>query len=188
MIQSLVLTASGRPSSPYGQRSHPSLRVDTRISPTAPHRVASTSSCGPGARGGCSQRSWVAAMARPAGAACATGSQPASGSGYTRAAFELAGQCSGHRLVPSHCGLAERPRQKRSEPTGPSPFDQGKPGSKYHLVDDRKGIPMTVQLSAANAHDVTQLIVLVDAIPVVIGSRTRLGRSRKRPATPPQHT
>ena len=127
-------------------------------------------------------------MARPAGAACATGRQPVSGSGYTRAAFELAGQCSGRRLVPSHCGLAERPRQKRSEPTGPNPVDWGKPGSKYHLVEDRKGISMAVRLSAANAHDVNQLIALVDVIPVVIGSRARLGRSRKRPATPPQHT
>jgi transposase len=39
-----------------------------------------------------------------------------------------------------------------------------------------------VRLSAANAHDATQLLPLVDAIPSVIGPRGRPGRPRKRPA------
>jgi len=39
-----------------------------------------------------------------------------------------------------------------------------------------------VRLSAANAHDSTQLLPLVDAIPPVIGPRGRPRRPRKRPA------
>ncbi len=47
---------------------------------------------------------------------------------------------------------------------------------------DRNGIPLAVRLSAANAHDSTQLLPLVDAIPPIIGPRGRPGRPRKRPA------
>jgi transposase len=59
--------------------------------------------------------------------------------------------------------------------------DRGKAGSKYHLIVDRNGIPLAVRLSAANAHDATQLLPLVDAIPPIIGPRGRPGRPRKRP-------
>jgi transposase len=38
-----------------------------------------------------------------------------------------------------------------------------------------------VRLSAANAHDATQLLPLLDAIPAIIGPRGRPGRPRKRP-------
>ena len=76
----------------------------------------------------------------------------------------------------------ERPRQKGGEQTGPNPVDRGKPGSKYHLVVDRNGIPLAIRLSAANAHDATQLIPLVDTIPPIIGPRGKPGRPRKRPA------
>ncbi len=65
---------------------------------------------------------------------------------------------------------------------GPNPVDRGKPGSKYHLAVDRNGIPLAVRLSAANAHDATQLVPLVDAIPPIIGPRGKPGRPRKRPA------
>ena len=47
---------------------------------------------------------------------------------------------------------------------------------------DRNGIPLAVRLSAANAHDTTQLLPLVDAIPSIIGLRGRPGRPRKRPS------
>ena len=46
---------------------------------------------------------------------------------------------------------------------------------------DRNGIPLAIRLSAANAHDATQLLPLVDAIPSIIGPRGRPGRPRKRP-------
>ena len=71
---------------------------------------------------------------------------------------------------------------KGGEQTGPNPTDRGKLGSKYHLVVDRNGIPLAVRLSAANAHDATQLLPLVDAIPSIIGPRGRPGRPKKRPA------
>jgi transposase len=47
---------------------------------------------------------------------------------------------------------------------------------------DRNGIPLAVRLSAANAHDATQLLPLIDAIPPIINPRGRPGRPRKRPA------
>ena len=47
---------------------------------------------------------------------------------------------------------------------------------------DRNGIPLAVRLSAANAHDTTQLLPLIDAIPSIIGPRGRPGRPRKRPS------
>jgi transposase len=48
-------------------------------------------------------------------------------------------------------------------------------------VVDRNGIPLGIRLSTANAHDATQLIPLIDAIPPIIGPRGRPGRPRKRP-------
>lgn len=47
---------------------------------------------------------------------------------------------------------------------------------------ERHGIPLAVRLSAANGHDATQLLPLVDAIPSIIGPRGKPGRPRKRPA------
>ncbi len=39
-----------------------------------------------------------------------------------------------------------------------------------------------MRLSAANTHDSTQLLPLIDAIPSIIGPRGKPGRPRKRPA------
>ena len=99
-----------------------------------------------------------------------------------RAAAGLAGRRGGHRLEPRQRRQPERPGQKGGEATGPNPTDRGKPGSKYHLVVDKSGVPLAVRLSAANAHDATQLLPLVDQIPPIIGPRGRPGRPRKRPA------
>jgi hypothetical protein len=46
---------------------------------------------------------------------------------------------------------------------------------------DRRGIPLAVQLSAANAHDSTYLEPTVDAIPPIFGPPGRPGRPRFRP-------
>ena len=51
-------------------------------------------------------------------------------------------------------------------------------GSKHHLITDARGIPLAALLTAANDHDVTELMALVDAIPPVRG---RVGRPRRRP-------
>jgi len=99
-----------------------------------------------------------------------------------RAALELAGRRGGHQLVADERGQFERAGQKGGEQTGPNPTDRGKRGSKYHLVVDQHGVPLAVRLSAANAHDATQLLPLVDTIPSIIGPRGKPGRPRKRPA------
>ena len=97
-------------------------------------------------------------------------------------AVELAGRRGRHRLVAGERGFIARAGQKGGDATRPNPTDRGKPGSKYHLVVDRNGIPLAVHLSAANVHDARQLLPLVDAIPPIIGPRGKPGRPRKRPA------
>jgi transposase len=85
-------------------------------------------------------------------------------------------------LVAGECRFTQRSSQKGGEAVGPNPVDRGKPGSKYHLIVDRNGIPLAIRLSAANAHDSTLLLPLIDAVPPIIGPRGRPGRPRKRPA------
>ena len=97
-------------------------------------------------------------------------------------AAELARRRGRRRLVTGERGLAQRAGQKGGELTGRNPVDRGKLGSKYHLVVDRNGIPLAVRLTAANAHDATQLLSLVDAIPPIVGPRGKPGRPCKRPA------
>ncbi|WP_331734919.1 IS5 family transposase (plasmid) [Streptomyces sp. NBC_00597] len=69
-------------------------------------------------------------------------------------------------------------RVKKGEPTGPSPVDRRKTGSKHHLICDGRGPPLKVITTAANVNDVTQTLALVDSIPPVAG---RPGRPRRRP-------
>jgi len=64
------------------------------------------------------------------------------------------------------------------EKAGKNPTDRRKKGSKHHTVTDAQGIPLAVILTGANRHDITQLMLLVDAIPPVRGI---VGRPRKRP-------
>jgi IS5 family transposase len=85
-------------------------------------------------------------------------------------------------LVARQLGLGERARQAGGCLTGPNPTDRGKPGSKYHLLVDRGGIPLAACLSAANTHDSMLLEAVVDAVRPVNGPRGRPGRPRKRRA------
>jgi len=62
---------------------------------------------------------------------------------------------------------------------GPNPTDRRKAGSKHHVITDGNGIPLAVILTGANAHDVTQLLPLVEAIPPIRG---KPGRPRRKPA------
>ena len=57
-------------------------------------------------------------------------------------------------------------------------MDCRKTGSKHHVLTDAKGTPLAATLTAANRHDVTQLLALVDAVPPVRG---RVGRPRRHP-------
>jgi IS5 family transposase len=51
-------------------------------------------------------------------------------------------------------------------------------GSKDHLLTDADGVSLACMLTAANVNDMTQLLVLVQAVPPVRG---RPGRPRRRP-------
>jgi transposase len=62
--------------------------------------------------------------------------------------------------------------------TGPNPTDRRKPGSKHHVLTDAHGTPLVVILTAANVHDVKELLPLVDSIPLVRG---KPGPPRHRP-------
>ena len=74
-------------------------------------------------------------------------------------------------------------RAKRGgEHTGPSPTDRGKRGSKYHILVDRQGVPLAVQLSAANVHDSRLLELLVDSVQPIRRPTGEPGRPRQRPA------
>jgi transposase len=64
------------------------------------------------------------------------------------------------------------------EKTGKSPVDRGKLGSKHHLLVEGRGIPLSISLTGANRHDITQLLNLVESIPPVKGRR---GRPRRKP-------
>ncbi len=74
--------------------------------------------------------------------------------------------------------LLPRQSAKRGSHTGPSPVDRGRAGSKHHLITDGHGTPLGVLLTGGNRNDVTQLLHLLDATPLVRG---RVGRPRRRP-------
>ncbi len=76
-------------------------------------------------------------------------------------------------------GQRRRGREKGGERTGPNPTDRGRPGSKRHVITDANGVPLAVQLTAANVHDSRVFENLIDAVPPV---RQRRGRPRRRPA------
>lgn len=64
------------------------------------------------------------------------------------------------------------------EKTGPNPTDRRKPGSKHHVITDGGGVPLAVELSGANRHDIRHLASLVAHIPPVRG---KPGPPRSRP-------
>lgn len=57
------------------------------------------------------------------------------------------------------------------EKTGPNPTDRRKLGSKVHVLVDAKGISLAITVTGAHAHDVTQVIPLVDEVPPVRGKK-----------------
>ncbi|MYQ86718.1 IS5 family transposase [Streptomyces sp. SID4936] len=67
---------------------------------------------------------------------------------------------------------------KGGDATGPSPVDQGKMGSKHHVIVDANGIPLAATVTGGNRNDVTQLLLLIHAVPPICGKR---GRPRRRP-------
>ena len=66
-------------------------------------------------------------------------------------------------------GQRDRSRGRGGEKTGPSPVDRRKPGSKHHILTDGNGIPVVAHTTAANQHDVTELLELVNDVPAIKG-------------------
>jgi transposase len=64
------------------------------------------------------------------------------------------------------------------EKTGPNPTDRRRPGSKHHVLTDGGGVPLQIELSAANTPDIKHLASLITHIPQVRG---KPGRPRSRP-------
>jgi transposase len=63
-------------------------------------------------------------------------------------------------------------------PRGRNPVDRGKPGSKIHLVTERRGLPLTAAVTAANVNDTLLFEALLDDVPAVL---TPARRWRGRP-------
>ena len=68
-----------------------------------------------------------------------------------------------------------------AEQVGPNPTDRDRPGTKRHLVVDRRGVPLVSCLTPANRHDPTPFAVRVDAVPPIRRPAGQQGRPRKRP-------
>ncbi|ODA89622.1 transposase [Leifsonia xyli subsp. xyli] len=62
---------------------------------------------------------------------------------------------------------------------GPNPTDRGKLGTKYHVLTDRNGIPLHVEISGANRHDSMLVQPVLDNITAIKG--VGRGRPRRRP-------
>src|SRR3954470_3885587 len=138
--------------------------------------------CSPPASAGPSCRElWATALAGPAGPGVAFGSRPACSTGcigpcWTGSASRTAG------LVASMPGLGQRPREKRGELTGPNPTDRAKRGTKYHLLVDRTGLPLTLAVSGATRHDSMLVEPILDSMPPITG--VGRGHPRRRPVKP----
>lgn len=76
--------------------------------------------------------------------------------------------------------IRQRPGPQRGQLAGPNPTDRGKKGSKIHLLVDRRGLPLSIGISAANLHDSQALIPLVRGIPPI---RSRRGLRRRWPSS-----
>jgi transposase len=81
-------------------------------------------------------------------------------------------------LDPSLRGQFLHRGEKGGAAAGPNPTDRGRPGTKRHLITDRRGIPLGFLLTGANVHDSTPFEALIDVVPPIPGKR---GRPRRRP-------
>jgi IS5 family transposase len=61
---------------------------------------------------------------------------------------------------------------------GPNPTDRGKPGTKRHVLTDRRGIPLVARITEANRHESVVFEEVIDAVPPI---KTPAGRRRTRP-------
>lgn len=54
---------------------------------------------------------------------------------------------------------------RRGGKTGRNPTDRAKHGSKHHILTDAQGLILSMSLTGANRHDITQLKPLVETVP-----------------------
>ena len=54
---------------------------------------------------------------------------------------------------------------KGGSQTGPNPTDRAKSGSKRHVLTDQHGVPVAVEISAANTHDSRMVGATIDMLP-----------------------
>ena len=106
----------------------------------------------------------------------------ARGRGLAEIARSIAGQTARsqpHRLHAGGRRFVVRTGGAWGKKTGPNPTDCGKKGRKHHLLTEGHGTPVVASVTAANRHDVTPLLPLVDAIPPLAG---KVGRPLQKPA------
>lgn len=56
--------------------------------------------------------------------------------------------------------------------TGPNRVDRARPGFKHHVITEGGGIPIAVEVTAANVNDIMQIKPLVEKIPVIREQKT----------------
>lgn len=93
-------------------------------------------------------------------------------------AARRAGTGRPNRLDACEPGRFERTGKRGGEETGPTPTDRGKLGTKQHLIVDRNGVPLAVDITPANKNECNLLQPMLDKIPGIKGRR---GRPRFRP-------
>lgn len=76
--------------------------------------------------------------------------------------------------------VARRSARCAGETLGRSLADRRAAGWKHHFLGYGHGIPLVAILTAANRHDVTQLLPLVDAMPILPGAVGRPVRNLGR--------
>ena len=86
-------------------------------------------------------------------------------------------------MVAGGRGLQPRAGEKGGSETGPSPVHRARSGSKHHLLVDATGIPLAWTVTGGNRNDGTQLVPLVERIPLVRGKVA--GRVDGPTASPP---
>lgn len=61
-------------------------------------------------------------------------------------------------------GRRYREGAKRGDLTGPNPTDRGKLGVKRHVLADGRGVPVSVEITAANVHDKKMVEKTLDGV------------------------
>src|SRR5207245_10764577 len=111
------------------------------------------SACATACGGAICPKSWATAVVSPAGAGCANGKPSASGPWCTR--WSSTGWATWTPLTGAApvSTASVSVRNAAASTLARTRLIEAKPGSKYHFLVDRQGVPLAVQLTAANVHD-----------------------------------